>query len=150
MTTILNYTIKYISPSEAYTVRHPVLRKGKPIESCVFDGDDFGTTFHLGLFKENKLIGVCSFFKNNQNLIPETSQYQLRGMAVLDDYQGLGIGAMVLTYGERLLKDKNIKIIWCNAREKASNFYKKNGYNITGNPFDIKDIGLHYIMYKVL
>lgn len=150
MTKSLNYHIKNISPSKAYTVRHPVLRKDKPIESCIFDGDDFKTTFHLGIFKENRLIGVCSFFKNNQNLIPQTSQYQLRGMAILDDYQGFGIGAMVLTYGENLLKEKNIKIIWCNAREKASNFYKKNGYNEIGNPFHIKDIGLHHIMYKAL
>ena len=47
-------------------------------------------------------------------------------------------------------KDKNAKIIWCNARENAVNFYKKNRYQIIGESFNIKDIGLHYLMYKVL
>lgn len=146
----MNYNIKHITPKEVYIVRHPVLRAGKPIESCIFEGDDFKTSFHLGIYTQNYLVGVCTFMKNNHPLLTEAFQYQLRGMAVLDEYQGLGLGAIILTYGETLLKEKNIDIIWCNAREKASKFYKKIGYKIIGDPFDIKDIGLHYIMCKVL
>ncbi|CAH8283845.1 acetyltransferase (GNAT) family protein [Mariniflexile fucanivorans] len=146
----MNYTINQITSTETYLVRQPVLRSGKPIESCIFDGDDLNTTFHLGIYSENKLVGVCSFFKNNQPLITETFQYQLRGMAVLNEYQGLGLGQLILTYGENLLKKRNIQTIWCNAREKAIEFYKKTGYHIIGEPFLIKDIGLHYIMNKIL
>lgn len=146
----MNYSIKHISSKEAYTVRHPVLRAAKPLESCIFEGDDFDSTFHLGIYINKNLVGVCSFFKNNHKLLTETAQYQLRGMAVLDAYQGLGLGATILTHGELLLKEQNIQIIWCNAREKAGEFYKKIGYNIIGKPFDIKNIGLHFIMCKVL
>ena len=146
----LNYTIKHISATEAYTVRHPVLRKGKPIDSCVFDGDNLSSTFHLGVFIDNKLIGVCSFFKYNHQLLTEEFQYQLRGMAVLNTYQNKGLGNVILNYGETLLKEKNMNVIWCNAREKALNFYKKMGYESIGEPFNIKDIGLHYVMWKKL
>jgi predicted GNAT family N-acyltransferase len=131
-------------------VRHPVLRSGKPIESCVFDGDDLETTIHLGIFFHDELVGICSFFKNNHENISEENQYQLRGMAILNKLQGKGLGNIILSYGETLLKNKNVNTIWCNAREVAINFYKKNGYKTIGSSFNIKDIGLHYVMYKNL
>lgn len=94
------------------------------------------------------MIGVSSFFKNHHPSISKENQYQLRGMAILKEHQGKGIGNIILNYGEKFLKEKNIDIIWCNAREVAINFYKRNGYIIIGEPFTIKDIGLHYVMYK--
>lgn len=36
--------IKKIAALETYSVRPPAIRKGKPIESCRFDGDDLETT----------------------------------------------------------------------------------------------------------
>lgn len=71
-------------------------------------------------------------------------------MAVLKAYQGKGLGKLLLVQGEKLLSEKNTKIIWCNAREVAVNFYKKSGYQIIGEPFNITDIGLHYTMYKTV
>lgn len=146
----MNYTIKTITPKETYLVRHPVLRPGRPIETCVFDGDDLETTFHLGIYNDKKLIGVCSFFKSNQPLINKNYQYQLRGMAILSDYQKLGLGKLILTHGESMLKQQKIETIWCNAREKATVFYKKNNYSIIGDAFNIEGIGLHYVMFKTL
>ncbi|WP_308990585.1 GNAT family N-acetyltransferase [Mariniflexile litorale] len=146
----MNYIIKHISTRDTYLIRHPVLRSGKPIESCVFDGDDLNTTFHLGIYTENRLVGVCSFFKNKNQLLPEAFQYQLRGMAILNEYQNIGLGKLILNYGENLLKEQNIQTIWCNARENAESFYKKMDYKIIGESFNIKNIGLHYVMHKTL
>ena len=39
-----NYRIELIASKEAWSIRQPVLREGKPIEACIFDGDDFETT----------------------------------------------------------------------------------------------------------
>lgn len=139
-----------INSKETHAVRHPVLRVGKPIESCVFEDDDHQTTIHLGLFTDGNLISICSFFNKPNPNIFETPQYQLRGMAVLEAFQNKGLGKIILKHGEDLLKVKNIKTIWCNARETAIEFYKKNGYQIVGEPFNIKGIGLHYTMYKSL
>lgn len=55
-----------------------------------------------------------------------------------------------IEYSETLLKKKDIKILWCNAREVAANFYNKNGFKITSKPFNIETIGKHFIMYKRL
>ena len=145
-----NFSIKKISSNETYPVRHPILRAGRPLEDCRFDHDDLETTFHLGLFEKNHLIGVATFLKNNSSSFPESSQYQLRGMAVLNRFQGKGLGAQLLNYAEAELKLSQTELLWFNARERAVPFYSKLGYKTTGNPFDIKGIGTHYLMFKKL
>ncbi|MBD0832405.1 GNAT family N-acetyltransferase [Aestuariibaculum sediminum] len=146
----LNYPIKTINASETIAVRHPVLRPGRPVETCHFDGDDQTTTFHFGIYNNNTLVGVVSYFKNNCKLLSNEEQYQLRGMAVLEPFQGKGLGKLLVEHGNTFLKNLETTVVWCNAREIALNFYKKNNFKIIGAPFEIKDIGLHHIMYKPL
>ena len=141
-------SIKIITAQDTYAVRHPVLRAGRPIEDCHFDGDDLKTTFHLGLFDSETLIGTASFFKASNILFSEKEQYQLRGMAILEPFQGKGLGKLILHYCEQELKNLNIPLLWCNARETAVAFYEKLNYKKTGLPFDIKGIGKHYVMFK--
>lgn len=145
-----SFSIKKISSLETYPVRHPVLRAGRPLEDCRFDHDDLETTFHLGLFLDNVLIGVATFLQTQNNEFEESNQYQLRGMAILESFQGKGLGAILLSYGEKELKSKGIQLLWFNAREKAVPFYSKLGCSKKGNPFDIKGIGMHYLMFKKL
>lgn len=142
--------IKIISAKETYPVRHPILRTGRPLEDCHFEGDDSDNTFHLGLFDKEKLIGVASFFKNTNPKFDTANQYQLRGMAILSSYQGIGLGKMILQYGENELINNSTSLIWCNAREIAVSFYEKLHYKKIGEPFYIKNIGLHYVMFKKL
>jgi hypothetical protein len=80
---IIIIIIKKIAAAETYSVRLPVLRKGKPIESCRFDGDNSETTPHFGLYLSQKLVGIISLFKKNNPTFSEKIQYQIRGMAVL-------------------------------------------------------------------
>ena len=46
------------------------------------------------------------------------------------------------------IKKKKGTLLWCNARIIAVEFYKKIGFQIKGEEFDIPDIGKHYFMYK--
>lgn len=141
-------TIKNIDYKDTFIVRHPVLRAGNPIESCFFDGDDLETTTHFGFFVVDKLIGVISVYQNKNLTFNADNQYQIRGMAVLQDEQTQGCGKQLLERAESDCIAKNAEIIWFNAREKAVGFYQKSGYQIIGNPFEIAGIGTHYIMYK--
>lgn len=143
-----NYSIKLIASKDTYSVRHPVLREGRPIEDCIFENDDLETTYHVGLYSQNKLVGVVTYMKNNTPLLETKKQYQLRGMAVLKECQGLKYGNALIHYGKNLLKEKGITTIWCNAREIAVPFYEKNGFSIIGKPFNIEKIGLHFTMQK--
>ena len=71
-------------------------------------------------------------------------------MAILSSYQGKGLGKLILQYGENELTTLNTILLWCNARERAVTFYEKQNYKKTGEPFDIKGIGTHFLMYKKL
>ena len=142
--------IEKITAFETIIVRHPVLRPGRPIESCHFDGDDLPTTSHFGLFLENQLAGVISAFKAQNKLFSEENQYQIRGMAVLSEFQKKGFGEALLEYCENEIRLKSGNLIWFNARETAIGFYEKSGYEILGDPFEIPDVGPHYILFKVI
>lgn len=140
--------IRKISSSDTFLVRHPILREGKPIESCQFDGDDFETTTHFGLFIDKNLIGVISVFKNNNVIFNFENQFQIRGMAILNNFQRKGFGDELVKHSEEFVKSQFGKLIWFNARESAVPFYEKLGYTKIGEPFFIADIGIHHIMKK--
>ncbi|MGJ5642356.1 GNAT family N-acetyltransferase [Formosa sp. S-31] len=142
------FSIKTIDAKDTYSVRHPVLRPGRPIEDCAFEGDDLQTTFHLGLYFKDELAGVVTFLETNNRDLKVPKQFQLRGMAVLKSYRGLNFGKQLVTQGELLVKAKEGSLIWLNAREIAVPFYKKMGYTVFGVPFDIPIIGPHYSMCK--
>lgn len=143
-------SIKQIPSKETYIVRQPVLRKGKPIESCVFEGDDLETTYHFGLYNDNDLIGIISLFTQSNTIFVEKKQAQIRGMAILETHQKKGYGEALVKHCENYCKNDNFDLIWFNARTAAVGFYKRMNYQIIGEPFDIKDVGEHYLMFKKL
>ena len=143
-------TIKQISGLETIPVRHAVLRKGKPVDACAIPQDNLDSTFHFGLFYEDKLVAVSSFVIDESPYFKDTKQYRLRAMGVLEEYQGHQFGQKLLTHGVAFLKDKNIERLWFNARIIALNFYKKNGFETIGNIFNIPNVGDHYLMHKKL
>ena len=140
--------IKKISSRDTFLVRHPILREGKPVESCQFDGDDLQTTTHFGLFENENMIGTVSVYKTNSPLFTEKIQFQIRGMAVLEDFQSKGYGEQLLKAAENFCFEEKADLIWFNAREKAIPFYQKSGYKIIGNAFDIPNVGIHFVMFK--
>ncbi|MDX6188928.1 GNAT family N-acetyltransferase [Flavobacterium sp. FlaQc-52] len=142
--------IKEIPSKETYIVRQPVLRKGKPIESCVFDGDDLETTHHFGLFTDESLVGIISLFTKINTTFAEKNQAQIRGMAVLDTHQKKGIGEALVKHCEAYCVENQVDLIWFNARTAAVGFYKKMNYQTEGEAFEITDVGEHYLMYKPL
>ena len=140
--------VKKITVADTYSVRQEVLRKGKPIETCHFDGDYLDTTNHFGIFNNEDLIGVVSVYKTNTILFSEKTQFQIRGMAVLENFQGKGFGEQLLKVAEDFCWEEKAAVIWFNAREKAVSFYRKSGYETIGDAFDIPDVGTHFVMFK--
>ena len=142
--------IKEISSLATFSVRHPALRAGKPIDSCHFEGDDLVTTKHFGIFEDNLLVGVISLFKNNHAFFDDTNSYQIRGMAIFEEFQGNGCGKLLVKHCEDYLISNEANLIWFNARETAIIFYEKLGYTKNGFPFVITDVGIHFLMFKNL
>jgi ribosomal protein S18 acetylase RimI-like enzyme len=71
-------------------------------------------------------------------------------MAILPLFQKQGIGKKLVSHCEEFLQNKKDSLIWFNAREKAVSFYEKLHFIKIGEPFIIADIGVHYLMKKMI
>ncbi len=140
--------IKEITPEATFSVRHLVLRAGKPIESCRFDGDELITTKHFGLYIEANLIGVITVLENSSSLFKDQKQFQIRGMAVLESHQKKGFGEDLMYHTETYINTQKGTLIWFNARIIAVGFYEKLGYEKIGEAFEISNVGMHFVMIK--
>lgn len=142
--------VSKIDATQTYSVRQMVLRPGKSIESAFFDGDQLQTTHHFGFKMSDKIVGVLSLYDKRNAVFDELSQFQLRGMAVLPEYQNRNIGNQLLDFAEDYARNLKIELIWCNARESAIGFYSARNYHAVGDIFTIADVGEHYIMCKII
>ena len=132
---------------EIRPLRLKILRPGCQPDSVIYDCDIDPTCFHIGAKIKDKVVGVATFYQLDHKEIKGKKSCRLRGMATDDKFQNQGIGKEVLEYSFLYLKNKNIDLLWCNARLIAIGFYKKIGFKVYGDLFEIKNIGPHYDMY---
>ena len=78
------------------------------------------------------------------------AEAQIRYMAVEEEWQGKGIGKMILSYLEEKIKEKGATYIVLNARDIAIKFYEKQGYEIVKKAHVLFDAIPHYRMRKKL
>ncbi|PHX91467.1 MAG: GNAT family N-acetyltransferase [Flavobacteriales bacterium] len=75
--------------------------------------------------------------------------FKMRQVAVLDDWQGNGVGKKMVLYSEKIARDLGKTTIVLHARQSAIPFYLTLNYNIEGDEFE--EIGLpHRSMYKLI
>ncbi len=111
--------IQRISPEETFSLRTRLLDPNRTWR----DGDE--TAIHYGAFIDGEVVGVASFFRQNQDEEIQNGHWRLRGMAVDELFQGKDIGrALVSTF----LSNHQYQEIWCNARRGVEGFYVKLGF----------------------
>jgi len=133
---------------EIVRLREAVLIVGTDRDSPEFPGDHDETTRHFGAFDGQRAVGCLSFMLNEWDGRPA---WQLRGMATEPDARGTGIGKALLQFAEEmLLRDSEVRQMWCNARVAAVGFYLKQGWEVASEEFTIKGVGPHHKMTKRL
>jgi len=123
------------------SLRYEILRKplGMPPSGTIFPGDENESTIHLLALSENELIGCASLFVDDLDAI------QLRGMAVVSQWQRRGIGNRIVETAKEIAISKG-KNLWCNARFPAIGFYERQGWIQSGPIFNIPIVGPHIAM----
>lgn len=139
-----------INASDTYPIRQQVLIPDHDIKKIKFENDDDeDISFHLGAFKDSKLVSVASFYYDRNTTFPDQHQYQLRGMATLPEYQGQGLSSELLNMAFPIIKQNFCSLLWCNARVSAVGYYQKVGFEIHDEKtFEIEGIGPHVLMFK--
>ena len=138
--------IRFAEAEEVLPLRSKVLRNGKPLAECSFDGDRDENTFHLAEIIDKEIICVATFHSQPHPNFAGNA-YQLRGMATAEHHRGKGIGNQVLNFGIVYLRGKQIRYLWCNARKAAYSFYFGQGFEFISEEFEISEIGPHRTMY---
>gem|GEM_PF-432545 len=147
--------VRRIAAAEVVPLRHKVLRQGMPPETAIFPGDEEPETFHLGALRNREVVGVATFLVRPYPLDPGGARaWQLRGMAVDPALQSHGVGSKMLQAAIEILgQELRVRdglpapaILWCKARIKAVDFYRRNGWITVGEEFEIANFGPHYHM----
>ena len=138
--------VRRIQAAETIPLRHSVLRAGRPVEEARFPGDDDASTAHFGAFRDRELLCVASLYVAPFPGEPETPGFQLRGMATAPEARGSGLGTAIVNACIDHAREKGVRLLWCNARTSAAEFYLKLGFQIVGSEFDIPTVGPHFRM----
>ncbi|MCO4294524.1 GNAT family N-acetyltransferase [Solitalea sp. MAHUQ-68] len=139
--------VKFISVEDTFNLRQQILKPGCALTSCYFPKDNEPETFHLAVVDNNEIVSVGSFNRSSLPFFANTSQYHLKGMATSLSYRGKNAGSTLVKFAMDYLKQKDVNLLWCNARVTAVGFYQKLGFTIIGDTFEVEGIGLHQTMY---
>jgi GNAT superfamily N-acetyltransferase len=132
---------------EIFALRHAILRTGRPVETARFEGDDEPETRHYGLFEGDRCVACATVMRRPRE---DAAAWQLRGIAVAADRQRRGLGSRLLAFLEADLRGDAPASprLWCNARVGAVAFYRKHGWTVESDAFDVPDVGPHHRMAK--
>ena len=139
----MNYRV--ISAKDTYQLRWRVLRPHQNISEMAYPFDDHPKAFHGGALNNQNIIGIVSLYPMDMDDSESFAHWRLRGMAVLPEHQGAGIGRQLVLNCLEYAKNNGAQSIWCNARTKALDFYLRLGFKREGDEFDISGIGPHYV-----
>ncbi len=142
--------VKRVSTRDTYNLRNQVLRPGLPVETCHFEGDGEEQTFHLGAFVEGKLVSIASFYYRKNDNFEEENQFQLRGMATLEEFRKQGLSRELLNFAFPIIKQNFCDRVWCNARTSAKGFYETMDFESLGETFEIEGVGPHILMSRII
>jgi GNAT superfamily N-acetyltransferase len=129
-------------------LRARVLRPGLPIETAYFEEDHEPSTHHLAAYCDEKVVSCVSLVISPSGDEPA---WRLRGMATDEGYQRRGIGTRLLQKLEQLaLESPGPNLVWCTSRIAVIPFYKKQGWQVASDSFEIPGVGPHKKMLKRL
>lgn len=128
-----------------YSLRYLTLRQpwGQPEGSE--RADDDATAIHAMLVDDaGEAIGVCRMH------LQTPQEAQIRFMGVHQNYQGKGLGKLLLDYLEDKARSMGATNMVLQAREKAISFYERNGYKLVEKTHLLFGTIQHYKMEKQL
>lgn len=127
-------TIKEAPLSEVWKLRQEVMYPQASIDAVKLDDDQAG--LHLGLYEGEQLLTVISLFVSDQIV-------QFRKFATHTAFQRKGYGTFLLQYAMEWAQASNCKMIWCNARLTATEFYQRFDMDPVGEVWEKN--GIEYI-----
>jgi len=140
------FNIREIPAADTLPLRHALLRPHLTPATCVYPGDDAGTTVHLGGFIDDNLCGIVTLYREDMKDRPRG--FRFRALAIVEALRGQGHGNAMLKAVEQLAQDLGAAYLWANARDNALDFYRKADYTVGDEEFIVEGVGPHRIVIK--
>jgi GNAT superfamily N-acetyltransferase len=141
-------SVEAVAARDTWPLRKRVLRPHAQGDAVVLGGDDDPLTLHAGARDATgALVGVATVSPQPCPWAPDREgAWRLRGMATDEDLRGQGVGALVLDAALRHVRERDGKLVWCNARVGALAFYRRAGFVEAGDLYVDPDLGPHVPM----
>ena len=117
-----------LTAGQTHPLRLDVLRRGTPSRDIAFPEDELATTLHLGVELDGVVVGISTWIQNSHPDMPAIRGIQLRGMATAPQFQGHGIGGLILETGVERMFASGHEMVWARARDTALDFYERHGF----------------------
>ena len=122
---------------QALSLRNQILRKPLGLDIANDDLSGEKDEIHLGYIEKNALIGVLTFRPIQKGRV------KMRQVAVMDTYQGQGLGRKLIEQSESYIKNLGYEVIELNSRLYAKGFYEKMGYEVISEVF--QEVGIDHV-----
>jgi predicted GNAT family N-acyltransferase len=132
-----------VTAKECHPLRELILRPGQPPAAWTYELDEAPRAMHFAIKENGQVLGVAS-------LLPEAREdgrecWRLRGMAVVPDARGRGLGRTLLGAVQAVTKQRGGGL-WCTARTNVEGFYTHYEFEREGDVFEIEGAGPHVLM----
>jgi GNAT superfamily N-acetyltransferase len=133
--------IRQIAVSDTIALRDAVLRPGLPPGGSHYPGDDALDTLHLGAyvggFLGHTLVAVTTLCREPMPGEESTSSWRLRGMALLPEHRGRGLGRELAQRCITYAAEQGGTLVWCTSRIATVPFYRALGFTESGDTFSL-------------
>lgn len=129
-------------PLEAVRIRTEVFIDEQGFKEEFDDIDNIA--LHAVLYYDDIPIAVSRIYYDE-----ERKSYIIGRIAVIKPFRGQGIGRIIMENAERIVRNKKGTRLSLHAQERASEFYRKQGYSETGEK-DYDEYCPHVWMTKEL
>ncbi len=136
--------LRRITPDEAFPLRFGILRRSLPPADSHYPQDHDPRTVHVGALVDGRLVSVASLLPDPQEDGDADGVFRLRGMVTVPDRRGSGLGGAILDRGVAMVARQGGRLVWCNGRTGALDFYRRHGFAPVGEEFETPGTGPHY------
>jgi predicted GNAT family N-acyltransferase len=128
---------------ELVRLRNEVLRKPLNLEFSKEELLSEDRQIHFGIFQNEKALACMVLVAKKEE------KMKMRQVCVDPKSQGQKLGQRLLLHCENYAKDNKFRLMQCNARDTAKDFYLSQGYKIKGDLF--LEVGIkHFFMEKCI
>ncbi len=142
--------VRAISAEATRPLRQAILRPHQQPHELVYPGDDTPETLHVGAYLDHELVSIASIYHEPPKDEADPATWRLRGMATVTKARGQGYGKALVRACLSHAAAGGGTTMWCNARIGAIGFYKKLGFDVCSEEFDIPEGGPHVMMRRAI